>query len=172
MEYVYFDESSKVLLNNNDLIYVRPFSVPITTTTTTIPGTTTTTTTGIIIDIFYGVSSSTRVTESTILSTFSRDVGYVGLPQGRLYTFPAGYSYKYWCIPDFSNDGDRVIKEINDTSGINVLAYDSYYRYYQTNPTPIQSVTYGKITINNIPYRIYRTISKTSAYPEYYVYSF
>ena len=56
MEYVYFDESSKVLLNNNDLVYVRPFSIPITTTTTTFTPSTTTTTTGLIIDIFYGVS--------------------------------------------------------------------------------------------------------------------
>ena len=172
MEYVYFDESSNVLCNANDLIYVKPFSVPITTTTTSFQPTTTTTTTGLLIDIYYGSNTNSRVTENTILTTFNREVGYVGSPSGRRYLFGPGFTYKYWCIPDFSNDGDRVIKEINDTSGINVLAYDSYYRYYQTNPTPIQSVTYGKITINNIPYRIYRTISKTSAYPEYYVYSF
>jgi hypothetical protein len=171
MEYVYF-ESSKILCNNDDLIYVRPFSVPITTTTTTIPGTTTTTTTGLIIDIYYGSNSNSRVTESTILTTFNRDVGYVGSPTGRRYVFGAGFTYKYWCIPDLSNAGNKVIKEINDTSGINVLAYDSYYRYYQINPTPTQSVTYGNITINGIVYRIYRTISKSSAYPEYYVYSF
>lgn len=172
MEYVYFDESSKVLCNSSDLIYVKPLYTPITTTTTTISGTTTTTTTGLIIDIYYGSSSSSRVTESTILTTFNRDVGYVGYPNGRRYTFAPGFTYKYWCIPDFSNDGNKIIKEINDISGINVLAYDSYYRYYQINPTPMQSVTYGKITINGIEYRIYRTITKSSAYPEYYVYSF
>ena len=172
MEYVYFDESSKILLNNNDLIYIKPFSIPITTTTTTIPGTTTTTTTGLLIDIYYGVSSNSRVTESTILTTFNRDVGYVGYSDGRRYVFAAGFTYKYWCIPDLSNDGDKVIREIHNTSGLNILAYDSYYQYYQTNPTPIQSVTYGKITINGIIYRIYRTITKSSAYPEYYVYSF
>jgi hypothetical protein len=172
MECVFFDESSKVLCNDNDLIYIKPFYIPITTTTTTTSPITTTTTTGTIIDIYYGSSINSRVTENVIISTFNRDVGYVGSTVGRRYVFEPGFTYKYWCIPDLYNDGNKVIKEINDTSGINVLAYDSYYRYYQTNPTPMQSVTYGKITINGIIYRIYRTITKSSSYPEYYVYSF
>ena len=170
---VFFDYSTDlVLCNDNGLVYFSKLPVIPTTTTTTIAPITTTTTTGLLIDIYYGTSSNSRVTESTILTTFSRDVGYVGTTNGRRYVFAPGFTYKYWCIPDLSNEGNKVIRQITNTSGINVLVYDSYYQYYQTNPTPIQSITYGKITINGIPYRIYRTITKTSAYPEYFVYSF
>ena len=160
MEYVYVDESSRILCNNNGLIYVKPLVI-----------TTTTTTTEFVVDIYYGVSSYSRVTENTILSTFLLDTGNVGSINGRLYNFPSEYSYKYWCIPDLYNDEDKVIKEVSNTYGLNILAYDSYYNNYQVDPTPAQSITYGKIIINGIIYRIYRTILKSS-YPEYYVYSF
>jgi len=173
MEYVYFDSSSKIICSNNDLIYVKPTSIPI-TTTTAIPITTTTTTNTLLFDIYYGTSSNPIVTESIITSTFSKGVGYVGSPEGKLYIFIPGYSYKYWCIPDLSNDGDKVIKEIMNGTANVILVYDTYYKYYQLNPTsPMQYVTYGKIMINGTQYRIYRTIIKSSSSdPEYYVYSF
>lgn len=162
MEYVYFNEYSKILCNNENLIYVKPLSIPITTTTTTLAP----------IDIYYGVSSNSRVTESEISSMFLRASGYVGSIDGRVYNFTSGYSYKYWCIPDWSNDGDKVIRQILNNSEITVLAYDSYYNNYQINPTPVQSMVYGKVVINGVTYRIYRTILKSSSYTEYYVYSF
>lgn len=157
------DVSSKIICNNNGLIYVKSSFIPPTTTTTTtlIP----------IVDIYYGISTKTRVTESDILSTFFTASGNVGAVGGRQYNFLSGYSYKYWCIPDSINDGDKVINKIYNTTNLTV-AYDSYYNYYQTDPTPVQSITYGKITINSVVYRIYRTVIKNSIFNEYYVYSF
>jgi hypothetical protein len=126
-----------------------------------------------IVEIYYGVNSLPTVTEETITTTFSTETGYIGSSNGRLYTFPGGYNYKYWCIPDSPNDGYRVVEVIKNGSGIvTTLAYDSYYQYYQLNPTPQQSISYGKLDINGTTYRIYRTIIKSSLNYEQYVYSF
>lgn len=172
MEYVCFDkDTKKILCNDTDLIYVKSIPPITTTTTTTVKPTTTTTTTMSIVEIYYGISSKTRVNESDILSSFSVANGNVGSLEGRLYNFSSGYSYKYWCIPWDYNNPEQVINEIRTDSKVSVLAYDSYYNYYQVNPTPNQSITYGKIEINNISYRIYRLITKNSK-NEYYVYSF
>jgi len=142
-----------------------------TTTTTTILTTTTTTMLLPSVDVYYGISSNTRVDENIIKNNFISSSGYVGSIGGKLYTFDSGYSYKYWCIPDLPNNGDRVINYITDGSIITVIAYDSYYNWYQIDPTPTQSVTYGKIIIDGFTYRIYRTISKSSNINQY-VYSF
>jgi len=123
------------------------------------------------VDVYYGISSNTRVDENIIKNNFISSSGYVGSIGGKLYTFDSGYSYKYWCIPDLPNNGDRVINYITDGSIITVIAYDSYYNWYQIDPTPTQSVTYGKIIIDGFTYRIYRTISKSSNINQY-VYSF
>jgi len=125
-----------------------------------------------LVDIYYGVSTKTRVTENDVRSTFLTATGYIGSPTGRLYVFPTGYNYKYWCIPDIPNEGERVVNQITNGTTNTILVYDSYYRYYQTNPTPLQSITYGKMSINGVTYRIYRTITKTSAHNEQYVSSF
>lgn len=163
---VCFDQDTqKILCNENDLIYLKPFA-PLPTTTTT--------TTSVFVDIYFGISSKTRITESDILSTFSIAHGNVGSPSGRIYTFSTGYSYKYWCIPLNPNIGERVINYVirpNDPT-YTLFAYDSYYRYYQINPTPSQSVTYGIIEINGNWYRIYRTILKSSVNNNFLVYSF
>lgn len=167
MKYVCFDQDTqKILYDNNDLIYLKSL--------TPLPTTTTTTTSSGIVDIYYGTSSKTRIIESDILSTFSTAYGYVGLPSGRSYTFSTGYSYKYWCILWEPNTGERVINYVirpNDPT-YTLFAYDSYYRYYQINPTPSQSVTYGIIEINGNWYRIYRTILKSSVNNNFLVYSF
>lgn len=129
-----------------------------------------------LIDIYYGVSTKSRVTEKDIITTFFTASGLIGYPRalsiGRLYVFPIAYNYKYWCIPDSSNDGNRVINQVTNGSTNTILAYDSYYQYYQDDPTPIQSITYGKIVINDIVYRIYRTMTKTSENNEQYISSF
>ena len=153
MEYgVCFDhDSTKVLCDGLDLIYFKP---------------------SVLIDIYYGTNSNAIVTENIIKTTFLTATGYVGSPTGRLYTFPSGYSYKYWCIPDMPNTGERVINEISNGVVNTVLAYDIFYSYYQLNPTPGQSITYGKINIDGITYRVYRTITKTSTSLEQYVFSF
>lgn len=153
MEYgICFDrDSTKVLCDGLDLIYFKPLASA---------------------DIYYGINSSPIVTENIIKSTFFIETGFVGSPSGRLYVFPSGYSYKYWCIPDLPNTGDRVINEISNGIVNTVLAYDTYYSYYQLNPTPGQSITYGKLNINNITYRVYRTITKASTSLEQYVFSF
>lgn len=153
MEYgVCFDvESTRVLCNDDDWVY---FKAPI------------------LIDIFYGTSSTSTVTESFIKTNFLTATGNVGSSTGRYYIFPTGYTYKYWCIPDLPNTGSRVIKEIAYGATTTVLAYDSYYKYYQTDPTPSPSITYGKISINGFSYRIYRTITKASTNNEQYVYCF
>jgi hypothetical protein len=162
MKYICFDkDTEKILCNENDLIYIKSLP-PTTTTTTTIP----------MIAIYYGDSSKTRIVEADILSTFFTASGYVGNLSGRSYNFSTGYTYKYWCIPWGYNNPERVINYITNNSTITILAYDSYYRYYQVDPTPIQSITYGIIEINNIWYRIYRTLTKNSTNIEYYVYSF
>jgi hypothetical protein len=152
MEYgVCFDLNSTKVLFDGLLVYFKPLSP---------------------VDIYYGVSSSPTVTSSFIKSNFLTEVGYIGSPTGRLYVFPTGYTYRYWCIQDDPNLGYRVISNINNGSSTTVLAYDSFYSYYQTNPTPPTSITYGKIFIDGIRYRIYRTIAKTSSYTQQYVYSF
>ena len=168
MEFICIDEYDKVLCSNN-------FICVTTNTTTEAPAITTTTTTTTVVlipKIYYGISSNVRITESFITSEFLTDTSNVGTISGKLYIFSTGYSYKYWCIPDI-NDGDKVINQIINNSNNIILAYDSYYKYYQLNPEPnhIQSITYGKIDINFNTYRIYRTISKTSNLNQY-VYSF
>lgn len=153
MEYgVFFDiDSTQVLCNNSNLVYFKP---------------------PIVEDIYYGTSSSAIVTESYIKTNFLTADGFIGSPTGRYYIFQTGYSYKFWCIPDSPNDGNRVVKEIAYGSTTTVLAYNYYYVYYQTDPTPSPSITYGKININGVSYRIYRTITKASTNNEQYVYSF
>lgn len=162
---VCFDQDTqKILCNENDLIYLKPFA-PLPTTTTT--------TTSVFVDIYFGISSKTRITESDILSTFSIAHGNVGSPSGRIYTFSTGYSYKYWCIPLNPNIGERIIRYATNGDLTNtIFAYDDYYNNYQINPTPSQSVNYGIIEINGFQYRIYRTRLKSSANLEYYVYSY
>lgn len=125
-----------------------------------------------VADIYYGVSSSPIVTVSFILSNFLTDTGYVGNPSGKTYVFETGYTYKYWCIQDEPNSGDRVINAITNGTTNTVLAYDYFYPYYQIDPIAAISITYGKILINGYVYRIYRTITKTSSYNVQYVYSF
>ncbi len=151
---VCFDYSTaRVLCNDFGLVYFQVLSL--------------------MVDIYYGINPAKWVNENIIKSTFLTATGYVGSPTGRLYTFPTGYSYKYWCIPDFSNDGNRVIERVTNGSTSTTLVYDPIdYKYYQTNPNPSQSIPYGKININGIPYRIYRTILKSSSNNEQYVYSF
>lgn len=129
-------------------------------------------------DIYYGVNYydlfiyDFPTIENIIKTTFLKASGNVGSLTGRYYNFPTGYCYKYWCIPDEPNEGTRVINEITNGPSTTVMAYDKNYIYYQENPTPGQSIAYGKITINGIIYRIYRTITRTSSYLEQYVYSF
>ena len=159
---ILFDISSKVICNSDGLIYLNTVAPVTTTTTTSVP---------VSVDIYYGVSSNSTVTESEILSNFSTASGYVGSSDGRLYTFDSGYYYKYWAIQDLPNEGYRVINKLENNNIKVILVYDSYYKYYQINPTPIQSITYGKINIKGVFYRIYRTLIKTSL-TNYYVYSF
>jgi len=147
-------------------------AIELTSTTTTTEPITTTTTTTAPVDIYYGVSSNTRIDEDIVKNTFFIELGFIGSPSGRLYTFPEGYYYKYWCIPDVPNSGERVVNYITDGVINTIMAYDSYYNWYQLDPTPTQSITYGKLDINGVVYRIYRTISKTSSYLDQYVYSF
>lgn len=155
MEYgVCFDFATRKVLFNDSLDDVY-FKIPIA-----------------LVDIYYGISSSSRVSSDYIKSNFLTTTGNIGDLSGRSYIFPTGFSYKYWCIPDEPNIGTRVISEINNGTTTTILAYDSYYKYYQTDPTPITSITYGKIIIDGTVYRIYRTIAKTSSYIEQYVYSF
>lgn len=125
-----------------------------------------------LFDIYYGVSSLPFLTVDTIINNFSKTSGNVGSVSGRAYTFTGGYNYKYWLIPDGYNVGERVIERaVND--GVRVtFAYDSFYQYYQTNPTPSISVTYGIISIYGTPYRVYRTLVKSSLNYEQVVYSF
>lgn len=129
------------------------------------------------IPIYYGSNSLPHVTESIITSTFLTSIGYVGSLAGNHYIFPSEYAYKYWCIPDYANDGSNGEKLIDHITSVGatytVLAWDSsYYKYFQTNPTPAISVTYGKIEIFGEIYRIYRSQIKTSSYSEQIVYSF
>ena len=149
---VCFDTSSRVLCNSSDLVYFQP----------------------VITEIYYGVWSGQTVTDSIILSTFSTLSGFVGspLPTPRIYNFPAGYNYKYWCIPDIPNNGNRVISLITNGLTNTVLANDPYYSFYQINPNyTSQPISYGKININGFTYRIYRT-KIVSSQITYYVYSF
>jgi len=125
-----------------------------------------------IVDIYYGVSSLPIVTEDIIKATFLTATGYTGSVNGRLYTFTGGYNYKYWCIPDEPNAGNRVIEQIKSGENNTTLIYDSWYKYYQSNPSPPQSISYGKLRINGTYYRVYRTIIKSSLNYEQYVYSF
>ena len=81
---VYFYNTGEILLNNYGSIYSQG----------ELPA---------LVDIYYGVSSKTRVTENDIKNTFQTATGFIGSPLGRLYVFPTGYSYKYWCIPDLPN---------------------------------------------------------------------
>lgn len=160
-------------------------TLPVTTTTTTLPVTTTTTTmipittttTTTISIIYYGVSTSTTVTESEILSTFYTATGNVGLPStglntGRKYIFDNYQAYyKYWCIKDEPDSGDRVIKDIHDENGRITTEYSPYYIYYQSEPNPY-NITYGKIIINGILYRVYRSKTSSSEQTTIYVYSY
>jgi len=150
-----------------------PISTTTTTTTTTIIPITTTTTTTILGSVYYGVSENAVVSESEVLLNFYTTSGEVGSLSGKKYTMDAGYYYKYWLIPDLPNEGSRVINKITNLENYVILAYTQYYRYYQENPFPDeqQSITYGKITINGIVYRIYRSITKSSLQLECYVYS-
>lgn len=154
---IYFYNTNEILLTNNGGIYVKGQEP--------------------IIDIYYGVSTKSIVNEDDIKNTFLTASGFVGSPKtslsdGRLYIFPTGYTYKYWCIPDLPNSGERVINQITNGVTNTILIYDSYYNNYQSNPTPLQSITYGKIIINGIIYRIYRTITKSSSNYEQFVCSF
>ena len=147
---------------------------PSTTTTTTLAPTTTTTTTIVSVDFYWGIYSGSTVTEDVVTSLLTAGSGYVGDPTGKLYTFPTGYSYKYWCIPDLPNTGERVISRVTNMFDIdNILVYSATYNNYQLNPTPFtQSITYAKLLINGIEYRIYRTKTKTTTDITQYVYSF
>lgn len=127
-------------------------------------------------DIYYGNSIYPQVTEDIILTTFSYAPGYVGTLAGTHYMFAPVYSYKYWCIPDYPNDGnngEKLIEHIasTETGDYITVYYDSYYHFYQINPTPITSITYGKIDIAGTTYRVYRTWVKYS-YTDLYVFSF
>jgi len=126
-----------------------------------------------VADIYYGVSSSGIVTQNYIKLNFIQESGYVSdTSTGRTYVFESGYTFKYWCIKDIPNDGARVINTVTVEDVNTVLAYDYYYSYYQTNPTPSTSITYGKIIIDGYVYRIYRTKTKTSTNPIIVVTSF
>lgn len=154
MEYgVCFDFDTNLVLceTNTDLVYFKPYIVT-------------------LVDIYYGKSSTTTVTESFVKSNFLTETGYVGSIDGRYYNFPTGYSYKYWCIPDLPNNSNRVIYNVTNGITNTVFAYDAYYQYYQNDP--YASITYGKLSIDGTIYRVYRTITKTSSYNEQYVYSF
>lgn len=120
-----------------------------------------------IIDVFYyGTGTTTGVTASYILSTFSTATGNVGSPTGREYTFgPTFGTYRYWAIPDISNDGNRVIGNVTLTDDVTIVGLEpsqmSYYSYYQLNPNPpSQTIKYAKIDINGVMYRLYRTTYK------------
>ena len=143
--------NNKVLCNNIGLVYVKPIE---------------------LFDVYYGVSSLPFVTEDYISNNFSTVTGNVGYRTGRTYTFPGGYNYKYWCILDRYTTGDKLIERVTNNGARVTFVYDSFYQYYQTNPTPSISITYGKILIFGNTYRIYRTIMKSSLNYEQVVYSF
>jgi hypothetical protein len=133
-----------------------------------------------ITDVFYyGTGTTTGVTASYILSTFSTATGNVGSPTGREYTFGVTFNtYRYWAIPDLPNTGERVIKSLTLPDSVTVIGLQPgenyYYSYYQYDPTPpSQSIQYGKIDINGIVYRLYRTTLKyTSSRTQFKVFSF
>ena len=91
MEYIYLDEYERIICNDNGLIYVNG----------TIE----------LSDIYYGISSNTRINENFITSSFLKGVGNVGTISGKLYSFPTGYSYKYWCS-GFSGNGSGINVDI------------------------------------------------------------
>ena len=125
---------------------------PTTTTTTVAPTTTTTTTVPVF---YYGVSSDTTVTPDFVLSTFMTATGNVGsantgFKTGRMYDFDGSMAYyKYWCIADLPDSGERIIKDIWDDNNRTTTSYDaSFYSYYQSSPNPYV-ITYGKMYINS-----------------------
>lgn len=126
-----------------------------------------------VADIYYGVSSSIIINENYIKLNFAQESGFVGNSStGRTYIFESGYTFKFWCIKDIPNDGVRVMNTVTVEDINTVLAYDYYYHYYQIDPTPSTSITYGKITIDGYVYRIYRTKTKTSSNSEIVITSF
>ena len=130
-----------------------------------------------IVEIYYGTGTTTTVTSSYILSTFSTTTGNVGSPTGRLYTFGSVYSYRYFAIPDLPNLGYRVIQIIylpDNVTTIDMQPSTSFYSYSQLSPEPpSQPILYGKLDINGSTYRLYRSAAKFSAYlNQFKVYSF
>jgi len=135
----------------------------------------------ILVDIYYGTGTTTTVTSDTIISTFSTESGLIGLPYssgGRVYTFGVAFNtYRFWAIPDLPNTGDRVVNMAKLIDGSTVLAMqpaEPFYSYYQLDPTPSgQMISYGKMIINNVIYRLYRTTYKfSSSNTQFRIYSF
>lgn len=133
-------------------------------------------------DVFYyGTGTTTGVTASYILSTFSTATGYVGSLTGRPYTFGTTFgTYRYWAIPDVPDGaeyGYKIIAAAKYSDGNTTLVMQppqTFYSYYQDNPQPaIQSIQYGKLDINGVTFRLYRTTVKyNSANIQFLIYSF
>ena len=129
-------------------------------------------------DVYYGISTDTQVTADYILTNFTKTTGPVGTPTGKQYTFGDTFNtYRFWAIPDLPNTGERVIANLTTSDGLAVIGLQpggTFYTYYQNNPTPpSQSIQYGKLDINGITYRLYRTTLKyTSTTTQFRVYSF
>ena len=124
--------------------------------------------TPLVAAIYYGTGTTTTVSSFYILSTFATATGTIGTPTGRLYTFGTAFgTYRYWAIPDLPNTGERVVSMAKYADGITVLGMqppEPFYSYYQQNPTPAsQSIQYGKLDINGVIYRLYRTASRYGA---------
>ena len=119
-----------------------------------------------IVDIYYGTGTTTGVTSSDIITKFSTATGFIGSPAGRTYTFgPTFGTYRYWAIPDLPNTGERVVSNCKLIDDITVVGLEpsqiDFYSYYQIDPTPpSQTIKYGKLDINGITYRLYRTSFK------------
>jgi len=138
----------------------------------------------ILVDIYYGTGTTTTVTSDTIISTFSTESGLIGLPYssgGRVYTFGVAFNtYRFWAIPDVPSGityGNKIISRSVFPDNSTVLAMqpaEPFYSYYQSDPTPSgQMISYGKMTINGIIYRLYRTSYKfSSSNIQFLIYSF
>ena len=121
-----------------------------------------------VVDIYYGTGTTELVTADYILSTFSTETGFIGSPPlsgGRLYSFGSVYSFRFWVILDLPNNGDRVMMEAKYSNGSTILGMqpaNPWYGNKQIDPEPFQTIKYGKMQINGIEYRIYRTATKYS----------
>ena len=127
--------------------------------------------------IYYGISADEIVSAEYILANFTKATGPVGSPTGRLFTFALTFNtYRFWAIQDFPNTGDRVIGAVKFPFGEVVFMQPEspFYSYYQLDPEPSsQPIQYGKLDINGIKYRLYRTaLAFSSSTNQFKVYSF